>query len=162
VVVTGHQKEQIEAALTGLGLQLAHNARHLEGMGYTVAAGVRALDETVRCALITPGDLPGLRTQMIDRLISVAAIAGNDRIVYPTLPTGEQRNPVLWPRRFFADLAALTGDTGARGLIQRYKGDAMPIPVDDTGTFIDIDRPEDLAAWVARAATQRAPESGRS
>ena len=152
VVVTGHQREAIATALADLDIQLVHNDRHLQGMGYTVAAGVRALGETVRCAVITPGDLPGLTAALIDRLIMIADVAGFDRIVYPTLPTGEQRNPVLWPRRFFVELAALTGDAGARGLIQHHKGDAMPISVDDASMFLDIDRPEDLRNWVKRGA----------
>jgi molybdenum cofactor cytidylyltransferase len=148
LVVTGHQSGLIEAALTGLNVRFVHNDKHLQGMGHTVATGVQALDAAVRCALITPGDLPGLTTHLIDRLISVSAIAGHDRIVHPVLPSGEQRNPVLWPRRFFGELGALTGDSGARGLIQRHKGDVMAVTVDATEAFTDIDRPEDLAAWL--------------
>ena len=120
-------------------------------MGLTVAAGVRALNDTVRCAIITPGDLPGLTAVLIDRLILIAGVAGLNRIVYPTLPMGEQRNPVLWPNRFFPELAALTGDQGARAVIKTHAGDTMPVPFDAADAFTDIDRPEDLAAWIARS-----------
>ena len=146
-VVTGHQHEAVEAALAGLAVAFVHNARHLEGMGTTVAAGVRALPEHVSRAVITPGDLPEISSALVDRLISIADGSGGDRIVFPTLPTGEQRNPVLWPRRFFADLAGLTGDTGARALIRAHAADTMPVAMDSAEAFVDIDRPEDLEAW---------------
>lgn len=149
-VVTGHQKAEIESALAGLPVTFAHNPRHLEGMGHTVAAGVRALPPDVRCALITPGDLPGLTPALVDRLVKIADVAGPDRIVFPALPTGEQRNPVLWPRRFFAELAALSGDTGARGVIRTHAALALPVAMDTPDVFLDIDKPEDLAAWRKR------------
>ena len=147
IIVTGHQKDKIESALAGLDVVLLHNNRHLEGMGTTVAAGIRSLDASVRLAVLTPGDLPGLTTALIDRLITIADVAGGDRIVFPTLPTGEQRNPVVWPRQFFAELARLGGDTGARDLVRAHAALALPVALEAADAFLDIDRPEDLEAW---------------
>lgn len=147
VVVTGHQRDDIERALTGLPVVCVHNARHLEGMGHTVAAGVVALPDAIQTAVITPGDLPDITPELIDRLLAIHATAGGARIVYATLPTGEQRNPVIWPRRFFPELAALAGDTGARALVKQHAADTMPVALESLDAFVDIDRPEDLEAW---------------
>jgi molybdenum cofactor cytidylyltransferase len=147
IVVTGHEGDKIKQALAGLDVIHVHNPKHLDGMSTTVAAGIKALPAEVRATLITPGDLPEISGQLIDRLIAIAVASGSERIVYPTLPTGEQRNPVLWPQRYFADLAALSGDTGARGLIKKYAAQALPVPMETLDAFADIDRPEDLEAW---------------
>lgn len=147
IVVTGHDGDKIRQALAGLDVIHVHNPKHLDGMSTTVAAGIKALPAEVRATLITPGDLPEISAQLIDRLIAIAAASGGERIVYPTLPTGEQRNPVLWPRHYYAELGALSGDTGARGLIKKYATQALPVPMETVDAFADIDRPEDLDAW---------------
>ena len=138
---------KIKHALAGLGLTCVHNPKHLDGMSTTVATGIKALPVGIQTALITPGDLPEISGQLIDRLIAIAVASGGERIVYPTLPTGEQRNPVLWPRQYFAELAALSGDTGARGLIKKYEAESLPVQTESLDAFADIDRPEDLDAW---------------
>jgi molybdenum cofactor cytidylyltransferase len=147
LVVTGHQQEAVVKALAGLDLQCVHNPRHMDGMGTTVAAGVKALPESVQAVLITPGDLPEISAPLIDRLIAIAAASGGERIVFPTLPSGEQRNPVLWPRRYFAELAVLSGDSGARGLVKKYEVQGLPVQMTALDVFADIDRPEDLETW---------------
>ena len=43
---------------------------------------------------------------------------------------GKRGNPVLWSRRFFADLMALQGDVGARHLIGSYPEAVTEVPVD--------------------------------
>jgi molybdenum cofactor cytidylyltransferase len=65
-------------------------------------------------------------------------------IVYPTTLAGEQRNPVLWPRRFFSLLASLNGPGGAKRLLATSIDSQKPVPVVDEGAFADIDTPADL------------------
>ena len=158
LVVTGHQNDKVEQALAGLDVICVHNTRHLDGMSTTVAAGIKALPAEVQAAMITPGDLPEISPQLIDRLIAIATASGGERIVFPTLPTGEQRNPVLWPKHYFAELAALSGDTGARGLIKKHQAQALPVPMTTPEAFADIDRPEDLEAWRKKRGRSAKPE----
>src|SRR6185312_5689671 len=42
IVVTGHQKEKVEAALAGLPVRFAHNADYAEGLGGSLKAGIAA------------------------------------------------------------------------------------------------------------------------
>jgi molybdenum cofactor cytidylyltransferase len=65
-------------------------------------------------------------------------------IVYPITRAGEQRNPVLWPRRFFPLLASLSGPGGAKHLLETSIDSQEPVPVVDEGAFADIDFPADL------------------
>jgi molybdenum cofactor cytidylyltransferase len=52
----------------------------------------------------------------------------------------------LWPRRFFASLAALSGSLGAKQLLQNCEDSQKQALVLDEGAHIDIDVPTDLEA----------------
>jgi molybdenum cofactor cytidylyltransferase len=57
---------------------------------------------------------------------------------------GERANPVLLARAHWDEAMTLTGDEGARVLLRRHA--AVDVACDGTGSPIDIDTPEDLAA----------------
>src|SRR5258708_2571372 len=116
IVVTGHQRERIEAALAGLPVRLVHNPAFAEGLGTSVRAGIAAVPATADGAVICLGDMPQVDAGLIDRLIAAFAPEQGALAVVPTID-GQRGNPVLWSRRFFPDLMALEGDTGARHLI---------------------------------------------
>lgn len=58
---------------------------------------------------------------------------------------GRRGNPVLWARRYFSAMKALTGDMGARGLLKEHAGNVWDVPISDDDIFADIDTPEALA-----------------
>ncbi len=157
-VVTGHQHEQITAAIAGLGCCFVHNERHLTGMGMSVACGVSALDDDVDGALIAQGDMPAVDGPLIATLCQRFVEGGGDRIVYPVLDDGRQGNPVLWPKRLFTELAKLTGDKGAKPLIVSEDDRAIRIHSVGEAAAVDIDTPAELAAYEA-ARDQSAPFS---
>ena len=101
VIVTGHDEAAVTAAIDGRGRRFVHNARHLEGIGTSIAAGVAALSPEAAGAMIVQGDMPALDAALIDRLCSAFGEAGGDHIVHPILTDGRQGNPVIWPRRLF-------------------------------------------------------------
>ena len=65
-------------------------------------------------------------------------------IVVPTF-NGQYGHPVGFHQAFFAEIAALTGDQGARPILQQHPSNIVEVPVEDAGVVVDIDRPEDLA-----------------
>ena len=152
VVVTGHEREAVAAALAGLPVRLVHNPRYAEGIGTSIATGIGALGPEVEAAFVCLGDMPETDPALIRRMIAIyaaAATIGASPIVVPT--TGaEQRqgNPVLWPRRHFAALASLGGDQGARALIAADGARVVRFPSDGTAAAIDLDTPEALAAYL--------------
>ena len=68
------------------------------------------------------------------------------------MPTvgGKRGNPVLWARRFFAEMAKLSGDTGAKHLIGEHADLVCEVEMTGEAAITDIDTPEALAAWRAR------------
>lgn len=150
IVVTGHEAEQIRSALAGLSVTFAHNERHLGGIGTSVAAGVAALDKEIEGGLIAQADMPWLNAAVIDALIARFQSSNRDRIVVPVAPDGAQGNPVLWPRRLFHELSALTGDTGGKALINREAATVEQVGIEDARLFSDVDTQADLAAVEAQ------------
>lgn len=143
VVVTGHDRTAVETALRGRPVRFAHNANWETGMGSSIGAGIAALDESAAGAFIVPGDVPLLSAQLVASLIG--AFASTERIVYPATRAGEQRNPVLWPRRHFGALLALPRSTGAKALLQLVASDCLAVAADDA-VLSDVDTPADLEA----------------
>jgi len=145
-VVTGCEAPLIEDALAGLAVTFVHNAGWQGGMGSSIASGVTALGNRYAGAFIVPGDMPYLKADLFRTLARAFHSRDAQMIVYPALPDGAQRNPVLWPLRFFSALAALKGPQGGRALLQSLKTECVAETVEDARLFADIDTPAELNA----------------
>jgi CTP:molybdopterin cytidylyltransferase MocA len=51
-------------------------------------------------------------------------------------------HPVVFPKDLIADLCALTGDTGAKDIIQAHKNRLRLIALPDDHATLDLDTPE--------------------
>jgi molybdenum cofactor cytidylyltransferase len=153
MVVVGHQQAQVRAALAGLPVTLVDNAAYAEGLSSSIRAGIMAVPETADGALILLGDMPDVAAALIDRLIAAFDPARGALVVVPSRE-GRRGNPVVWARRFFADLARLSGDVGARHLIAAHAESVAEVAVSREGAFRDVDTPEalDLARTTRHAA----------
>lgn len=145
VVVTGNDSAQVEQALEGLAVRFVYNSDWKSGMGTSIAAGITALDDRIDGAFIIPGDMPFLDPALFRTLASVFEQNEFQSIVFPTTVSGEQRNPVLWPRRYFSDLAALSGMEGAKSLLRSVANRTVAIPFGEDMLFTDVDSQDDLA-----------------
>jgi molybdenum cofactor cytidylyltransferase len=144
IVVTGHQRERVEAALAGLPVRLVHNPDFADGLATSVRAGIAAVPAAADGAVICLGDMPQVDAALIDRLIDAFAPEQGALAVIPTI-NGKRGNPVLWSRRFFPELMAIEGDIGARALIGRYGEAVIEVPVTGAAALTDIDTQEALA-----------------
>ena len=145
IVVTGHQRERVEAALSGLPVDFVHNARFADGLGTSLKAGIAALPAQADGVVVCLGDMPQVDAAMIDRLIEALDPAKGALIAVPTID-GQRGNPVVWSRRFFSDLMAVEGDVGARALIGRYTEAVAEVPFSGKAALTDVDTPDVLEA----------------
>jgi molybdenum cofactor cytidylyltransferase len=145
IVVTGHQKDDVTSALAGLPVDIVHNPDYAQGLGHSLRAGVLALPKSVDGVVVCLGDMPKVTAGLIDRLIGGFDPERGNLIVVPT-SNGQRGNPVLWAKRFFADLKSVEGDIGARKMIGAYAEAVTEVPVDDDAVTFDIDTPTALAA----------------
>jgi molybdenum cofactor cytidylyltransferase len=144
IVVTGHQRERVEAALAGLPVHLVHNPDFAQGLGTSLKTGIAAVPAEADGAIVCLGDMPQVDATLIDRLIAAFDPEKGALAVMPTID-GRRGNPVLWSKRFFPELMAIEGDVGARHLITRYGEAVVEVPVTGTAALVDIDTPEALS-----------------
>ncbi len=145
IVVTGHQRERVEAALAGLPVRFVHNPHFADGLGTSLKAGIAALPAGADGAIVCLGDMPQVDAALIDRLIGAFDPDKGALVVVPTIE-GKRGNPVVWSRRFFADLMAVEGDVGARYLIGRHPEAVTEVPLTGNAALTDVDTPEALKA----------------
>ncbi|HZD88977.1 MAG TPA: NTP transferase domain-containing protein, partial [Pseudolabrys sp.] len=153
IVVTGHQREQVEAALAGLPVKLVHNPDYAEGLGTSLKAGIAAAPADADGAIVCLGDMPQVDSALIDKLIAAFDPERGALVVVPSI-AGRRGNPVLWSRRFFSDLMTIQGDIGARHLIGSYAEAVVEVPVDGAAALTDVDTPESFSA--VKAEIERA------
>ncbi len=109
------------------------------GMGVSIAAGVGACPNS-RGWLVLPGDMPLVRPST---LMAVANALDHYSVAFAQ-HKGRRGHPVGFGAELYSELAALSGDGGARRLVARYP--AFAVELDDPGVLIDIDTEDDLAA----------------
>jgi molybdenum cofactor cytidylyltransferase len=145
IVVTGHERAKVEAALAGLRVRFVHNPDFAAGLSTSLKAGLAALPGEVDGAIVCLGDMPQVTASLIDRMLEAFDPARGALVVVPTID-GKRGNPVVWSRRFFPDLMALEGDVGARHLIATYADAVTEVPLEDSAALTDVDTPDALLA----------------
>lgn len=140
VVVTGHQEERVRAALAGLPLEIVSNPEFASGLASSLKAGIAALPAEAAGALVLLGDMPGVGSADIDRLVLAFHAAGGTSVVRAT-HKGKRGNPVLLPRALFPAVATLEGDTGARHLVEAEGIAVVDVEIGE-GASIDVDTPD--------------------
>jgi molybdenum cofactor cytidylyltransferase len=142
-VVTGHQAERVREALEGLKVEFAENPDFATGLASSLRAGVARVPVNSAGALIMLGDMPGVSSADLDRLIGAFVRAGGATIVRAT-HNGKRGNPVILPRSLFPEVAQLEGDTGARHLVELNAADVIDVEL-GAAASVDVDTPEALA-----------------
>jgi molybdenum cofactor cytidylyltransferase len=94
--------------------------------------------------VILLGDMPQIDAKLIDRLVAAFDPEKGALVVVPTIE-GRRGNPVIWARRFFPELMAVTGDVGARHIIANVAEAVAEVPVSDPAITVDVDTPDVLA-----------------
>ncbi len=143
VVVTGAERGRIEALAHSAGIRTAHNPDFADGLSTSLKAGIAALPPGIDGAFILLGDMP-LITRDTLQALEKAAQAAPEMATFVPVFGRDWAHPVLLMRKVFPELAALSGDQGARKLLQA-RGDVALVPVDDPGSLADIDTRADLA-----------------
>jgi molybdenum cofactor cytidylyltransferase len=143
MVMTGHMAAEVAAALSGLDVTLVANPDYATGLASSLKVGIRAVPDACDGALVLLGDMPLITAEHLGALVDAFGVAP-ERIVVP-VHEGRQGNPVIWPRRHFAELLQLEGDAGAKRLIGAHRQDVREVELATDGIFADIDTPEELA-----------------
>ncbi|MGC8469099.1 MAG: NTP transferase domain-containing protein [Acetobacteraceae bacterium] len=149
LVVLGHEAETVAGALAGRPVGRVIAADHAEGLAASLRAGLAAVPAEARGVIVCLGDMPFVTGRVIDRLIEAFDPGEGRTIVIPTF-RGKRGNPVLWDRRFLPEMMALSGDAGARALLERHHAETVEVEMENDAVLRDFDTPEALAALAGR------------
>jgi molybdenum cofactor cytidylyltransferase len=142
IVVTGTEDRAIRAALGDLDVIVVVNLHPEAGQAGSVKVGIAAVPADAPAALIALGDQPFVPGEVIVALLEARVRAGR-AIVAPRYREG-RGNPVLFSREVFVELVEISGDQGARAVLERDPSRVTLVDV-DLPMPQDLDTPEDYA-----------------
>jgi molybdenum cofactor cytidylyltransferase len=142
-VILGHDADAVAAALDGIEARLVFNPDYRKGQSTSLLTALNHLDASTSDLMVFLGDMPLVDTAAVDRLIEAHTNAEN-RPSCITLPVvdGQRGNPVIWGESFFAEIADIKGDTGARPLFEVYQTAINAVPFDGPELLFDANTPE--------------------
>jgi CTP:molybdopterin cytidylyltransferase MocA len=155
MVVTGHNRMQLQTMLEKSGVSAVHNPDYASGMYSSVQAGIKALPEETEACFLLPADMPLVRAATI-RAVAKHHASTQAPIIYPVFQ-GERGHPPLISHELFADILAGDSQGGLHTLLQRHEKNASEIEVVDEGILLDMDTPEDYARMRILAPHRQAP-----
>jgi molybdenum cofactor cytidylyltransferase len=144
VVVLGSAADEISRSVNLHGADPLVCMRWEEGQSASLACGLGRLSDC-EAVVITLGDQPRLATESIRRVLQARG-EGVDavRATYGGVPG----HPVLLERDLFDPMRDVSGDHGARNLLQSVH--TVEVPCDDLGGGEDVDTPAQLDALRAQ------------
>lgn len=138
VLRPGH--DELAALLAAAGCEIVFCPEAEGGMGHSLAAGVRATAEADGW-IVGLADMPFIASAS-HRAVAACLTAGAPLAACQY--QGRRGHPVGFARRWLDQLSALTGDRGAKAILDEHRQHLVLCPVDDPGVIRDIDRKEDL------------------
>lgn len=155
ILTLGRAAAEVSAQLPEGPYTTLINPRFEEGMGTSLALAVTWLPPDVLGVVVTLGDQPFMSAHAIDAVL--AAARAHPDLIAMGVHGARRGHPVYLPRRLFGELAALSGDEGARTLIAREPDRITLVPLADERAFLDVDTPEDYerARAIAQSSEKR-------
>jgi molybdenum cofactor cytidylyltransferase len=152
-VVTGADAEAVGDAARAFAdrtgeserLRLVHATEHAEGMGASLRTAIAALPADAAGAFVFLGDMPRVPLAVLPQLAD--ALSAGAPAAAPAWQ-GRRGNPVLLGRPLFSRLLALTGDQGARAVLQALGDRLALVDAPDDGVLFDVDERGDLNAVI--------------
>jgi len=150
IVVINEQLVPITEQLERLGLRVVVNQQAEQGMGSSIACGVRACQDASGWLIIL-ADMPYLKTETI-RLLADKLEGGASEhrsgecdagIIAPVYDK-QRGHPVVFSQCYKNELLGLDEDTGARHVIKNHQSALELVAVDDAGVIMDVDYASDL------------------
>ncbi|HEY5227217.1 MAG TPA: nucleotidyltransferase family protein [Opitutaceae bacterium] len=153
VVVLGASLEKIRPAVAGRNVVVSHNPDWAAGLSTSIRAGMAtllAIAPDAGAVLLTPCDQPALSSAIFSGLADLQRSTG--RIACVRFG-GRNASPAVFPRGHFPALQNLSGDHGARELLNAgpEKVEALEAPA----LGVDFDTLADYEDWTRNSRRDR-------
>jgi molybdenum cofactor cytidylyltransferase len=147
-VVIGADADAVAAAVLAFDRRaiIVHAPDYADGMGASLRTGIASLPPDADGVFVFLGDMPRMAQALIDGALAAAPVY-----------QGRRGNPVLLDRTLFPQLLALTGDAGARGVLQNLGDRLALVESPDDGVLFDVDERSDLTRQSDLPGESRGP-----
>ena len=141
IVVAGSDRAAIDGALDGLTLRVVTNSSWTDGIGSSIACGVRAANADAVLLLLS--DQPAIDSKLLRQLVD-AGRAGHEMVACRY--AGVLGVPALFAgKQALACLTELEGDHGARALLARDPSRVFTVAAEQA--VFDVDDERDWTRW---------------
>ena len=151
VLVVGHSSGSVTELSGGLADIVVVNSNYSSGQGSSIAVGVNACRDDAAAIVIMLADQPLVTSGVLDQLVE--GWTGDENHIVVSDYGGSQGPPVLFGKGAFDHLCGLTGDSGAKKVIQSGQFDVATIAVGSLG--FDVDTPKDLETAAQLLSAER-------
>ena len=128
IVVLGHQKEIIEKLIDkNEKIKFVFNKDFESGMASSIKTGIDNLSDKTEVFFICLGDMPMVSHDIYNQLIKSR---DNKEIIVPTYK-GQQGNPVLFDKSMKETVMNITGDVGAKKILELNKDKILNLEIND-------------------------------
>ncbi len=143
IVVLGYNKNNVVETINLEGFKIVTTPSPEQGLSQSIRTGVEAISEELDGIFICLGDMPNVGPDTYSKLAHNFNPDNNSDICLPVYQdrTG---NPVLFGKNWFPSLMTLTGDRGAKNIIQENTQCVNKVEISHSGIFMDFDRQEDF------------------
>ena len=149
VVVLGHHAAAIEPVVGEFPVTLVHNPDPDAGQASSVLTGLRGLSGRHDAVLVALADQPMIQSDDVVALIGAFKRRGDADMVLPRVE-GLPGNPVMFTAALRAEWLAGTADAACRQWREAHPKRIAWFDTDNRRYRVDIDTPEDIAAFQQR------------
>ena len=137
VVIAGYRADEIRECLDGYPVTILENKNYATTqMLDSIKIGLNYLNGRCGRCLFTPVDVPAFQEETIR-----AELEQDADIVFPVIG-GRKGHPVLFDGSLIPHILAFDGEGGLRGALESADTEPLYLPVDDQGSVMDADTPE--------------------
>ena len=135
LIVLGHQKEIIEKLIDkNEKIKFVFNKDFESGMASSIKTGLNHLSKNTEAFFICLGDMPMVNHNTYNQLIKSK---DNKEIIAPTYE-GQQGNPVLFDKSMKKKIMIITGDVGAKKILELNKDKILNLEMNNESITIDF------------------------
>jgi molybdenum cofactor cytidylyltransferase len=149
IVICGSEPGAVAVEAKAKDVPCIINQDHSQGQSTSLKCGLKAALSGYGVMFVL-GDMPAVLPQSYAALAAAYA-KSRSLIVVPANMQGQHGNPTVWAPQLFPEIAQLSGDTGARGLMKKYREQMLLLPLEDQGLYMDIDTPEEYFSYFGGA-----------
>ena len=136
IIVLGYQKEIIEKLIDpNEKIKFVFNKDFESGMASSIKIGLDNLSEKTEAFFICLGDMPMVNHNIYNQLIKSK---NNKEIIVPNYK-GQQGNPVLFNKSMKEKIINISGDVGAKKILELNKDKILNLEINDQGVTKGFD-----------------------